>query len=218
LTREAVCADCPLCAHPAGAVYFEDQARRYFRCDRCALIHLDAGQLPTHAEEAERYRLHDNRSDDPDYVEFLRRLGDPVCDVVPVGARGLDFGCEPVPVLGEFLIARGRPTAAYDPLFFPDETVLSTQYDFVTCSEVVEHAHDPGALFARLGSLVRAGGTIGVMTRLYDPVPAFADWWYRRDLTHVCFYHTDTMRWIAGHHGWTLKLPVPNVAVFTTAA
>jgi hypothetical protein len=199
-------------------VYFEEPTRRYFRCDACALIYLDAAQRPTRADEAARYRLHDNRHDDPEYVNFLRRLGDPVCDVVPVGARGLDFGCGPAPVLGDLLSARGRPTAAYDPLFFPDEAVLSARYDFVTCSEVVEHAHDPGALFQRLGSLTRAGGTIGVMTRMYDPVPGFADWWYRRDPTHVCFYHTDTMRWVAAHHGWLLALPAPNVAVFTTGA
>ena len=180
------------------------------------MIHVDADKRPSPAAEKRRYLEHRNGATDPGYIKFLRALADPVCAVVPVGARGLDFGCGPAPVLAELLTAGGRPTVGYDPLFQPDVSRLKQRYDFVTCSEVVEHAHDPAATFARIGSLVRAGGTIGIMTQLYDDVPSFGDWWYRRDFTHVCFYHTDTMRWVAAHYRWTMAVPAPNVVLFTT--
>ena len=199
-------------------VYLEEPGRTYSRCTVCRLIHLHAEYRPRPLAEVRRYLEHRNDGADPGYVAFLRRLADPVCAVVPVGARGLDCGCGPAPVLSDLLTASGRPTAAYDPLFFPDDTLFDTQYDFVTCSEVVEHAHDPAALFQRLADVVRPGGTIGVMTRLYGVEAPFKRWWYRRDPTHVCFYDADTMRWIAGHRGWTLSLPAPHVALFTTAA
>jgi hypothetical protein len=206
---------CPLCANHQSSLHFEEGARRYFRCVQCGLIHLEPAARPSRMAERRRYLEHRNSASDPGYVNFLRALADPVCAVVPVGARGLDFGCGPVPVLAELLTAGGRPTVGYDPIFQPDASRLKQRYDFVTCSEVVEHAHDPAKLFAQLGSLVRAGGTIGIMTQLYDEVPSFEEWWYRRDITHVCFYHTDTMRWVAAHYRWPMTQPAPNVVLFT---
>ncbi len=167
-------------------------------------------------EETLRYLNHQNHRDDPAYVRFLERLVIPVCDVVPAGSRGLDFGCGPAPVMAELLTASGRPTTSYDPLFLPDENALREQYDFITCSEVIEHAHDPATLLARFGKLVRPGGTIAIMTRFYGFDAPFDQWWYRRDPTHVCFFNETTMRWIAGKAGWGIRLS-PNIAIFRTA-
>lgn len=131
------------------------------------------------------------------------------------GARGLDFGCGPAPVLSELLTSAGFPCAAYDPFFARDETLLDERYDYVTCSEVAEHAHDPAEMFATLHRLLGPGGVLGVMTTFYQNRAAFADWWYRRDPTHVCFYNEDTMRWIGERHGWMTDFPAPNVTLFT---
>ena len=132
-----------------------------------------------------------------------------------MGARGLDFGCGPAPVLASLLTNAGYPCAAYDPLFAPDAALLDERYDFVACSEVVEHVHDPAGVFARFGRLLGRGGLLGVMTRFHDIDTPFATWWYRRDPTHVCFYAEATMRWIAAGRGWEVSFPRPDVALFS---
>lgn len=90
----------------------------------------------------------------------------------------------------------------------------SHQHDFIACSEVVEHLHDPAATFTLFASLLSSGGARGVMTRFLPGDTPFADWWYRRDPTHVCFYAASTMRWIATRHAWSLELARPDVALF----
>jgi hypothetical protein len=120
-------------------------------------------------------------------------------------------------VLGDLLTSLGYPTVSHDPLFRPNDASLRETYDFATCSEVVEHAHRPFDVFAQLGRLVRRGGLIGVMTRFHGLEAPFAQWWYRRDPTHVCFYDARTMAWIAERFAWSLELPAPHVALFRTS-
>jgi SAM-dependent methyltransferase len=160
---------------------------------------------------------HRNDAADPEYLRFLSRLGDPLAERLSAGAQGLDFGCGPAPALAALLTARGFPCVAYDPQFAPDENLLERDYDFIACSEVIEHVHSPRDTFNLFARLLRRGGVLGIMTRFYDEAP-FADWWYRRDPTHVCFYGETTVRWIAGYFGWALELPRPNVAIFTVPA
>lgn len=205
---------CPLCAGHELSLLLRDGGRRYFRCPQCDLISVHPTDRPSRAEESQRYLSHENDAADIGYVSFLRRLADPLCDVVPPGAHGIDVGCGPAPVLGELLTASGRPTVSYDPLFFPSTELLNVTYDFVTCSEVVEHAHDPAALFRQLVGLLHAGGALGVMTALHEDARNFDTWWYRRDVTHVCFYSAHTMRWVAELFDLALFLPAANVALF----
>ncbi len=210
---------CPLCSAPA--LELPSAARehpRYFRCAVCALIHLDPAHRLPRDEEHDRYLLHENDGNDPGYVAFLKRLADPVMERLRPGAQGLDFGCGPAPVLSEIMTADGFPCAAYDPFFAPDETLLDKRYDFVTCSEVVEHAHDPARMFATLRRMLAPGGILGVMTMFHPGEDAFADWWYRRDPTHVCFYGEVTMRWIGEQHGWQTEFPRPNITLFSAVA
>lgn len=204
---------CPLC-NDMGIVEVLRDRQRYFRCAACALLFMDPADHLLPLDEVIQYLLHEN-DDTPAYRALLSRLADPICAVVPHGSRGLDYGCGPTRVLGAMLTERARLTVSYDPLFRPAEYLLDARYDFVTCSEVAEHAHDPAALFSHLGALVRPGGVIGVMTRFTGEAP-FAEWSYRRDPTHVCFYSPATMQWIADRHGWSLDVPAPNVALFTT--
>ena len=206
---------CPLCHAPERVPFLEEPGRRYLHCDVCDLIFVHASDLPTRAEEAQRYLAHQNDRGDPGYVAFLRRLADPLCERVPLRAVGIDVGCGPAPVLSELLSTTGRPTRYYDPQFFPDRAPLRETYDFVTCCEVVEHAHDPAVLFTQLVGLLRPHGVLGVMTSLRDPHAEFARWWYRRDTTHVCFYSMRTLQWVAEHFDMTLSVPASNVALFT---
>ena len=204
---------CPLCGSSTGPTYFVDGRRRYACCTECALVFVHPADRPRPLEEALRYLEHENRRDDPGYAAFLRRLADPVCAHVPIGARGLDVGCGPTPLLSELLTASGRPTEHYDPLFFPVAELLLETYDFVTCCEVVEHAHDPTALFGQLSRLIRPGGVIAIMTQFRPTHDSFDSWWYRRDTTHVCFFSEPTLRWVARHLALTVTFPVANVAL-----
>ncbi|MGK2935825.1 MAG: class I SAM-dependent methyltransferase [Gemmatimonadaceae bacterium] len=190
----------------------------YFACPVCDLIYLTPSRRFSAADERARYELHNNDRDDPNYVLFLQRLADPLVERLRPGARGLDFGCGPTPVLSEILTAVGFPCAAYDPFFAPDETLLDKRYDFITCSEVVEHAHDPARMFATLRRMLAPDGILGVMTMFHPGEDAFADWWYRRDPTHVCFYNEATMRWIGEQRGWKTEFPRPNVTLFSDPA
>lgn len=205
---------CPLCGTLSSDPFHSDGAREYRICGTCALIFMPASMHPRPLEEVVRYAQHDNRRDDPRYVEFLRRLADPLMARLSPGARGLDFGSGPVPVLGELLTANGFPAVSYDPVFAPHEELLEDRYDFISCSEVAEHLHDPAAAFERFARLLRPGGTLGVMTRFHGHEAPFEDWWYRRDPTHVCFYREETMQWIGARHAWSVDFPVPNVVLF----
>jgi hypothetical protein len=134
---------CPLCHSDACELYHAEGERRWFRCPSCTLIHLDPALRLSPRDERARYSHHENNPHDPRYVDFLRRLADPLARRLLPGARGLDFGCGPSPVLAGMLNEAGFPCRAYDPFFFPDASRISGQYDFVACSEVVEHACDP---------------------------------------------------------------------------
>lgn len=210
---------CPLCAAADTRSYHLEERGEYLHCNRCALVFLHPSRRPTPLTEVLRYLEHENHVRDRDYAQFLRRLADPVRARLSPGAVGLDFGCGPAPALAEILTASGCPTAAYDPLFRPDEALLAHGYDFVTCSEVLEHLHQPDRTFELFRRLLPRGGLLGVMTRFHDDAQTpFGEWWYRRDPTHVCFYQEETMRWVARRYGWQLELPVADVALFSLPA
>lgn len=107
----------------------------------------------------------------------------------------------------------GHEVALYDPFFAPDPAPLALSWDFVTCTEVAEHFHDPAAEFARLAGMVKPGGWLAVMTCFQTDDARFADWHYRKDPTHVVFYREKTLRWIAARHGFTCEVPVKDVAL-----
>jgi hypothetical protein len=90
----------------------------------------------------------------------------------------------------------GFPMRLYDPYYAADPAILDREYGFVTCTEAAEHFARPGAEWERIAALVRPGGWIGVMTSLYNDTTSFADWYYKNDPTHVCFYARETFEWL----------------------
>ena len=207
---------CPLCERSGSAREFAvARGRRHLRCDVCALIFVDPGQRPSVEEERARYLQHKNSWENIGYVRFLDRFADAVAAAMPRGARGLDFGCGPAPILGEILTARGYPTVSYDPIFFDDERLLHGSYDFVSCCEVVEHAHSPRRLLDQIERCLPHGSLIAIRTVLFDESITFADWWYQRDPTHVSFYTAATMKWIARQRGWEHTARDNSVTLFS---
>lgn len=173
----------------------------------------EGGWLDPRGEKA-IYDLHDNDPQDEGYRRFLSKLTGPLLARLEPGARGLDFGCGPGPALAVMLEEAGMPMVLYDPFFYPEETALTQQYDFITCTEVVEHLHRPGEIFRQLDGLLADGGWLAVMTCFQTDDARFANWHYRRDPTHVVFYREATMEWLARAHGWALAIPAKDVALF----
>ena len=196
---------CPLCATPAPQ-FCADRARCYFGCPGCGLVSADPALQLSAAEERAIYDLHRNDPADAGYRAFLSRLADPLRAKLVPGMRGLDFGCGPGPVLSMLLREAGMAMTDYDPIYAPDAVLLGAQYDFVTCTEVVEHFRDPLAGWTQLASLVRPGGWLGVMTQLAPELPAnFLRWRYRDDRTHLSFHRLATFDWLAAHFGFALE-------------
>ncbi len=208
---------CPLCENPHNVFFLQDRRRVYWRCQQCLLVfvpafwHLDSG-----AEKAE-YDLHRNDPEDTGYRCFLLRLSVPLCERLPVAARGLDFGSGPGPTLAPMLVESGFRMALYDPCYAPDSSVLEECYDFITCSEVVEHFRLPGREFCRLWSLLVPGGWLGIMTKLVIDRQAFARWHYKNDPTHVAFFCRDTFGFLAKTLNAHLEIIEPDVILLQKA-
>lgn len=209
---------CPLCDKAEVTHFVRDNRRDYFRCGRCALVFVPPQQRVSPEREKAEYDLHQNTPDDPGYRRFLSRLFEPLCERLPSGSRGLDFGCGPGPTLSVMFAEAGFPMAVYDPFYADDPRVFSHHYDFITATEVAEHLHRPGRELERLWECLRPGGTLGLMTKLVRDRAAFAGWHYKNDLTHVCFFSQETFRWLATRWGAELELIGSDVILLRKAA
>jgi hypothetical protein len=166
---------------------------------------------PSTEEEGRRYRLHRNDPEDPGYRGFLRRLLDPAVEHLRPGARGLDYGCGPEPVLASLARAGGFGCDLFDPRFHPQSP--SPPYDFVLASEVFEHFRVPALEIPRVVSLLDSGvpgcpgGLLAVMTLHWRDAEDLASWHYLSDPTHLAVYRAETFDWIGARYGlrveWT---------------
>jgi hypothetical protein len=204
---------CPLC-ESRGRLFWEGKGRAYFRCDNCHLVFLDPASHPSPERERAEYDLHQNSPTDERYRRHLAHLMEPLLARLSPGMAGLDFGSGPGPTLSVMLREQGMKMSIYDPLYAPDTGVLQTTYDFVTCSEVVEHFRAPGRDWASLVGLVSRPGWLGVMTKQVPESPdEFAAWHYRRDPTHLCFYAPATWQWLAARHHLYIEYQMSDVTL-----
>ena len=204
---------CPVCRAPSTRSLLGVDGRDYWRCKTCDATFLDPRQRPGRREEYDYYRLHENDPHDPRYRTFLSRLAGPLLERLDPGSHGLDYGCGPGPALAAMLREAGHDVAIYDPFFHPDPAPLTRSYDFITCTEVVEHFHHPAEEFDRLDRMLRPGGCLAVMTCFQTDDARFARWHYRQDPTHVAFYRESTLRAVAAQRGWTCDIPAKDVAL-----
>jgi cyclopropane fatty-acyl-phospholipid synthase-like methyltransferase len=129
-------------------------------------------------------------------MEMLRQYGSGV-------GRVLDYGSGPAPVLVELLRQAGYDAAGYDPIFAAG-TDITGPFDAVVAVETFEHFAEPRRELERIAGLLRPGGLLIIITLLHNGPAAMRDWWYARDATHVAFYSTATLAWIAGAFGFEL--------------
>lgn len=196
---------CPLCtATVKGGLFYRDRHRDYHRCPYCLLIYVPPAQcLSPEAERAE-YDKHQNHPEDERYRDFLGRLFIPLHDRLRPASHGLDFGSGPGPTLSLMFEEAGHRMSLFDPFYAPEQHTLTRQYDFITASEVVEHFQDPAAEFKLLWSILKPGGWLGVMTKLALNRVAFSHWHYKNDPTHVCFFSSKTIDWLANQ--WQVEV------------
>jgi hypothetical protein len=213
---------CPLCKEDALLFLSERKStpvsRVYWHCVHCDLVFLDPKMRFDAAAEKTHYGFHQNSIHDQKYCEFLNNLIQPLLtrveEVAGASACGIDYGSGPSPVLAELVRQSGYKMEIFDPFFANDRAVLERQYDFVACCEVVEHMYDPQAGFNQLNALSKSGAILGLMTGMISDWSKFSAWHYPNEATHVCFYSSRTMGWIAKAFDWQLLSIANNVTLF----
>jgi len=188
---------CSLCKTSDCNAYFADRCRDYFQCHTCSLIFVPPHQFLSVDDEKAEYDLHENIPDNKGYRRFLSRLFVPLQERIKPDSSGLDFGSGPGPTLSLMLEEAGHLMEIYDKFYARNPRALEKQYDFITATEVLEHLHDPEATLGRLWECLKTGGWFGIMTKLAIGKAAFAQWHYKNDPTHVCFFSRATCRWLA---------------------
>ncbi|NWO08049.1 MAG: class I SAM-dependent methyltransferase [Alteromonadaceae bacterium] len=206
-------AQCPVCRAEQVIAFRQLEDKAYLRCPGCLATFMAPESWLTAEEEKNIYELHDNNPADAGYRRFLSKLAEPLMARLPDGSRGLDFGCGPGPALARMFSEAGFDMALYDPFFHPDPAALDARYDFITCTEVVEHLFEPAKVFDQFNVLLKPGGWLGIMTCFQTDDARFDNWHYRRDPTHVVFYREETFQWLADHHGWRLEIPRKDVVL-----
>jgi cyclopropane fatty-acyl-phospholipid synthase-like methyltransferase len=148
----------------------------------------------------------------------LNRLFQPLKTKLSPDAHGLDFGCGQEPTLSVLFEEAGYGCDNYDLHFANDPAVLEKQYDFLTCSETMEHFCRPLEEFERFLRLMKPGGWIGIMTQLRDEAPPFEKWFYKDDATHVCFFSRRSFQWLEKTYGLRAEFHPDGVVLFQMPA
>lgn len=207
--------NCPLCNHSAISMYYQDHLSRYHHCLECDLVFLDPKFHLDVKEEKKIYDQHENALFDEGYRKFLSKLFNPLLKILPPNQTGLDFGAGPGPFLAKILEDHGHTMKLYDPYYHPHKENLKKRYDFIVSTEVFEHFYSPGKEISSLKCLLRDNGILGIMTKLNPGKEHFKDWYYRKDETHVCFYSTKTMNWLADFLNMKIIHMDNNVIIFS---
>ena len=203
---------CPLCQ-----IHFEQsaqhiQGREFFSCPECFLLFVDPKYFLNFESERKRYDQHTNHNSDFKYQKYIQVFLDQLIPRIKKGSQGLDFGCGPGPTISHLLNQQGYHVQNYDLHFFPDQNLLQKKYDFVTCTEVVEHFQDPQFGWKTLKNLLHSQSLLMIVTQVYDQ-QNLNRWHYLRDVTHVSLYSVRTMEWLARTYSWTL-ISAPDQGVF----
>lgn len=163
------------------------------------MVFLHPLERSSSSQLRERYLLHRNSIEDKGYCEFLGRVIQAARPFIPAGARGLDYGCGPVPTLSKLCAREGLAVSDYDPLFC--NAPLEPPYDFIFATECFEHFEEPRAEIRRVVELLGNGGVLALMTELWDAETDFARWHYASDLSHVSFFAKETLDYLCRTFG-----------------
>lgn len=195
---------CRLCLADVRTPYFSGGKREFFQCQTCGLVQVNPTQIVSAEVEEARYRTHNNSLEDARYLTYLAPLVELVSKYTATEAVGLDFGCGAVTGLEFLLGQQGRKMDSYDLFFRPQQDMLKNRYDYLVCSETVEHFRTPRSEFELFAKLIKPGGKLFLQTSFFPGVDAFSNWHYQRDFTHISFYSEQTFQWVATEHRWQI--------------
>ncbi len=202
---------CIVCKNQRAKEYKNIEQKRYWKCSYCEAIFLDKKFYLSSNDEYKHYLTHNNDLNDPRYKKFLSHLTLPLIERIKLNSIGLDYGCGPGPALSLMLREKGYKMFNYDPFFHPAKRNLLKKYDFISCTETVEHFHNPFGEFTRFNELLNNNGIIGIMTNFHSKQNIFENWYYIKDPTHVVFYNKKTFRIIAKIFDWDCEFLVNNL-------
>ena len=206
---------CVLCLENTLLHYHQDKVRNYWQCQNCFLVfvkkeyHLDA------KKEKSVYDLHKNNPNDIGYRNFLNKLITPLTKKLTQQMHGLDFGSGPGPTISVMLAEQGIRVENYDIFYNNKQELLEQTYDFITCTEVIEHLFNPNDVLTKLTTMLKPNGLLGIMTKRVIDKEKFKNWHYKNDPTHVCFYSDETFEFIANNWGYNLEFVEADSAILT---
>ncbi len=195
---------CPLCLNKTIDFYHQDNQRDYWQCVQCELVFVKLEFQLNSQQEKDIYDLHQNNPNDLGYRTFLNKLLIPLQKKLPKDAKGLDFGSGPGPAISVMFGEQGISVENYDIYYDNHPELLQKEYDFITCTEVVEHLYNPHEVFSQLTAMLKSGGLLGIMTKRVINKEKFRNWHYKNDPTHLCFYSDKTFEYIALNWGFKL--------------
>ena len=205
---------CTVCKSKNLQICLEINELVYWKCNFCEAKLLDQKNYISFNEEKKHYLKHNNIINDQGYRDFLSRLTKPLKDKISLNDLGLDYGCGYAPALADILKKDGFSVDLYDPFFFPNNEIFLNKFNFIICSEVIEHFFHPYEEFLKIDSIMQSNAWFGIMTTFMTEDYLFKDWYYRRDPTHVVFYNKKTFNVIADQHNWKVLFPFKNIALF----
>jgi SAM-dependent methyltransferase len=183
---------CPLCNNTGEPFHNEE----FFRCKNCQGIFRPKVFYPSPTAEKHRYEQHNNDVNDERYQQFVSPITTAVLKERASTDIGLDFGAGTGPVISKILKDNDFIIHQYDPFFHKNLDLLKKTYDYIVCCETIEHFHDPKKEFSLLKKLLKPKAVLYCMTHIYNSEILFADWYYRKDPTHVFIYQKETFEWI----------------------
>ncbi len=192
MQREVKCALCRSIARHDTCF----RNKNYYRCTYCQSVMMAYEDQLNAEMEKERYDQHNNDPADFGYRRFVSPLVEIITKKFSGEAKGLDYGAGPGPVAAIMLGEKAYEVELYDPYYHPDRSPLFKKFDFIICSEVIEHFRDPAKEFSLLRSLLLPQGSLVCLTEILTDDLDFKQWYYKNDPTHVFFYHNRALLFI----------------------
>ncbi len=168
---------------------------QYYHCIPCEYIFKSPECYQSIEDQKERYDLHENDENDPEYKAYFQRFLDFVLPLVGKPETALDFGCGRSSLLAILLGEKGIRCDYYDPLYHPENLNDSKKYELIVSTEVFEHLHDPKEVFEDLLSRLESGGYLAIQTQFHpNDAELFKKWYYHQDPTHIVFFRAKTFK------------------------
>lgn len=205
---------CSLCGN-LTTFFIEHKERVFNKCKNCDTVLLNVKHYLVFDDEKHRYDKHSDNIEDEGYQQFVAPIIDAVSETYTPVDKGLDYGCGKTAIIETLLKRKQYTILGYDPIYFPNQELLTVSYNYITCCEVVEHFYNPKLEFQKLVQLLLPEGKLYLKTNLYKDTIDFKSWWYKNDPTHVIFYTEKSMEFIKHTFGFSRVKIFKNHIEFT---